>query len=503
MKKVILGASALLFTGAIFAQSPVSQDDLKVQNGSNSVDTQVAVDYATGNGNTGEAIQTGNTNKLQVMQAGTNQSSYSVQADGTGTGDNRARIWQTGEVSAASGVGNAADVRQMGSGNQSTTLQEGDLNEAVTRQGMKDGGASGGNRALIHHGTGQQGEMNYAMIEQDGQDNRAKTRQQFDNNQARTVQEGDDNVAGVFQNSGPDGSDGNTAIAEQYGDENVTRIDQDGSRNKAHSVQEGDLNISNQYQTGDDNTALVDQGADVNPINDFGASQSDLDAFIVTYSDAGYTDGTDNTGMGSTDARALQVQDGDANTGYIGQWGDSSEDSDYAEQNQTGDNNVAYIAQNAHGVSNGGANYGRQDQTGDVNGAILGQNGRNHLAYQRQYGDGNIVSSSQKGDSNLVSTYQSGDENVAFTGQRGLANQTLIVQKSGIADGSGHSFKASQNIPDGMSNGGNTISVLQLGPNGDLMNDGENCDFQEMETLITPGGPGSFDLDAPCGGSGC
>ncbi|RLJ61171.1 hypothetical protein CLV86_2682 [Lacinutrix venerupis] len=502
MKKVILGASALLFTGAMMAQGPVSQDDLKDQSGSNSVDTQIAVDHAGGNGNMGEAIQTGNSNKLQVMQAGTNQSSYSVQADGLGTGDNRARIWQTGEVSAASGVGNAADVRQMGSGNQSTTLQEGDLNEAVTRQGMKDGGASGGNRALIHHGTGQQGEMNYAMIEQDGQDNRARTRQQFDNNQARTVQEGDDNVAGVFQNSGPNGSDGNTAIAEQYGDENVTRIDQDGSRNKAHSVQEGDLNISNQYQTGDDNIALVDQGADVNPINGFGASQATLDA-AISLSDPGYTNGTDNTGMGSTNGRALQVQDGDANTGYIGQWGDSSEDSDYAEQNQTGDSNAAYIAQNAHGSTTGGANYGRQDQTGDSNGAILGQNGRDHKAYQRQYGDSNIVVSSQKGDSNLVSTYQSGDGNVAFTGQRGLANQTLIVQKAGVADGTGHSFKSSQNIPDGMSNGGNTISVLQLGPNGDLMNDGENCDFQEMETLITPGGPGSFDLDAPCGAGGC
>ncbi|AEH00145.1 hypothetical protein [Lacinutrix sp. 5H-3-7-4] len=502
MKKVILGASALLFSGALFAQLP-TQGTLTGQNGTDSVDAQVATDFALGTGNKGEGIQTGNTNKLQVMQAGTNQSSYSVQADGLGTGDNRARIWQTGDVSAVSGEGNAADVRQMGSGNQSTSYQEGDFNEAVTRQGMKDGGASGGNKALIHHGTGQQGEMNYAMIEQDGQTNSATTIQQYDNNQARTIQEGDNNIAGVTQNSGPDGSDGNTALAEQYGDSNATMIDQDGSRNTAHSNQLGDLNVANQIQTGDDNWALTDQGGDVDPISSLGDTQANLDLALSVVSDAGYTNGTDNTGQGSTNGRALQVQDGNANSGYIGQWGDSSEDSDYAEQNQTGDNNAAFIAQNAHGSTTGGANYGRQDQTGDSNIAILGQNGRDHLAYQRQYGDGNIVASSQKGDSNLVSTYQSGDENVAFTGQRGLANQTLIVQKAGVADGSGHSFQASQNLADGMSNGGNTISVLQLGPNGDLTTEGENCDFQDMETLVTPGTPADFNLDAPCGAGGC
>ncbi|RLJ61172.1 hypothetical protein CLV86_2683 [Lacinutrix venerupis] len=500
MKKVILGASALLFSGALFAQLP-TQGSLTGQNGTTSVDAQVAVDHAGGNGNMGEAIQTGNTNKLQVMQAGTNQSSYSVQADGLGTGDNRARIWQTGEVSAASGEGNAADVRQMGSGNQSTSYQEGDFNEAVTRQGMKDGGASGGNKALIHHGTGQQGEMNYAMIEQDGQTNSATTVQQYDNNQARTIQEGDNNIAGLYQNSGPNGSDGNTAIAEQYGDSNVTMIDQDGSRNEAHSVQEGNLNVSNQTQNGNDNVALVDQGADVNSII-FGYTQANFDVTVLQ-ADATYLDGTDNTGLGSTDGRALQVQNGDGNGAYIGQWGDSSEDSDYAEQNQTGNTNSAYINQNAHGSTTGGANYARQDQTGVSNLAVSGQNGRDHKTYQRQYGDVNIAITSQRGDSNLVSTYQSGDGNYAISGQRGLANQTLIVQKSGVADGSGHSFQASQNLADGMANGGNTISVLQLGPNGDLMTEGENCDFQDMETLVTPGTPADFNLDAPCGAGGC
>ncbi|AUC82229.1 curlin [Lacinutrix sp. Bg11-31] len=503
MKKVIFGAAALLFVSASFAQ--VAQSPLTDYNGTVSVDAQLAIDLNGATGNQGEAIQTGNTNKLQVLQAGTNQSSYSVQDDGLGTGDNRARIWQTGDVSGISGVENAADVRQLGSANESTSRQEGDFNEAVTRQGMKDGGLSGGNRALINHGTAENGEYNYAMVEQDGQNNRSKTIQSWDNNEARTVQEGDNNMSGIRQKSGPNGSAGNSALAEQYGNMNATKIYQDGHNNTARSVQEGEQNKSNQTQLGDGNTALVDQGADVEPINAFGSAQADLDNLINTYADSGYSNGPDNTGGGSTKGRALQVQDGNSNTGYIGQWGDSSEDSDYAEQNQTGDDNSAYVAQNAHGSATGGANSSRQDQTGDFNFSGLGQNGRNHLAYTRQNGDGNVAIGSQKGNHNLLSTYQEGDGNWAVSGQRGVDNQTLIVQKSGVADGSGHSFDASQNIADGGANGGNTIQVLQLGPSGDIFGAHEGCDFQDPQDLSMPNGPASFDLDAPCasGTSGC
>ncbi|WP_290696934.1 curlin [Lacinutrix sp.] len=500
MKKVIFGAAALLFSGAIMAQ--VTQDALTDFNGTDSVDAQQAADFSFGSGNQGEGIQSGNTNKLQVLQAGTNQSSYSVQGDGLGAGGNSARIWQTGEVTNVSGEENAADVRQLGTENQSTTVQGGDFNESVTRQGLKDGGLSGFNKASILHGTAEQGEMNFSMIEQDGQTNQARTIQQYDNNQARIVQEGDTNISQLHQNATSNGADGNVAIAEQYGDQNVSQTYQAGSRNTAHSVQEGNMNIVNQTQLGDDNEALVDQGADVEPINSFGDSQADLDAAINTFADSGFTNGNDNTGGGSTAGMALQVQTGSDNLGYIGQWGDSSEASDYAEQNQTGNTNGAYMVQNAHGSATGGANYGRQDQTGDSNFAVAGQNGANHKTYQRQVGDFNAAITSQKGNANLVSTYQSGDGNVALSGQRGVANQTLIVQKSGVADGSGHSFQASQNLADGTPNGGNTISVLQLGPSGDVNGIHEGCDFQDQGTLGTPADIDSFILDAPCG-PGC
>ncbi|WP_452223785.1 curlin [Lacinutrix chionoecetis] len=496
MKKVIFGAAALLFSGAMFAQ--VSQSTLTAQDATDSADAQLAVDLTADDGNYGEAKQTGNTNKLQVLQAGTNQSSYSEQGDGVGTGDNRARIWQTGDVSGISGVDNAADVRQLGSANESTTMQEGDSNEAVTRQGLKDGGLSGGNKALINHGTAENGEFNYAMIEQDGQTNQAWTVQSFDNNEARTVQEGDNNMSGVRQKSGPNGSLGNSALNEQYGDDNSSKIYQDGHTNYAYTAQKGDDNKADQRQVGDFNSAYVDQGQDF-------LSQPDglLGPTLDFFTDAGFTAG--DGGPDSQAGKARQRQNGDGNLAYAGQFGSDDEDSNRAEQNQTGDGNVVYIEQNANGTPTGGANYARQDQVGNGNGAYSGQNGRDHLTYTRQYGNSNITLTSQKGNANLISTYQSGDDNWAETGQRGHDNQALIVQKNDGITG-GHSFKSSQNIADGgMPNGGNTISVLQLGPSGDIMNDGENCDFQDVVNPGMPGGVDGFDLDAPCtpGTAGC
>ena len=497
MKKVIFGAAALLFSGAMFAQAPQSSLT-SVRDASVSQDAQLGVDLAADDGNYGEAIQTGNTNKLQVLQAGTNQSTYSVQGDGLGTGDNRARIWQTGDVSGISGVDNAADVRQLGSGNESSTFQEGDSNEAVTRQGMKDGGLSGGNRALINHGTAENGEFNYAMVEQDGQTNSAWTVQSYDNNEARTIQEGDSNMSGVRQKSGPDGSAGNSAVNEQYGDMNSSKIYQDGHNNTALSVQKGDANKADQRQVGDDNFAVVDQGEGA-----FGGPDGVLGSTLDLWTDSGFTAGSG--GPDSQAGKARQRQNGDGNLAYAGQFGSDGEDSNRAEQNQTGDYNAAYIEQNANGTANGGANYGRQDQVGDGNIAISGQNGKDHLLYTRQYGDNNIALTSQKGQSNLMSTYQEGEDNWAVAGQRGHDNQALIVQKNDGVSG-GHSFSASQNILDGgMPNGGNTISVLQLGPSGDIHTEGENCDFQDVVNPGMPSGVDGFDLDAPCtpGTSGC
>ena len=103
------------------------------------------------NANTGLSIQNGNDNKVRVRQAGTQQSVYTYQDNGSGIGANLARVRQTGAVSSASGVQNAADVIQSGSENQSTTRQEGDYNSAITKQGQNDD-SSANNRGNIRQG---------------------------------------------------------------------------------------------------------------------------------------------------------------------------------------------------------------------------------------------------------------------------------------------------------------------------------------------------------------
>ncbi|WP_452221170.1 curlin, partial [Lacinutrix salivirga] len=403
-----------------------------------------------------------------------------------------------------------ADVRQRGTDNQSTSIQEGDFNEAITRQGMKEAtlGVSEGNRAKIHHGIGQQGESNFAMIEQDGKDNSAKTVQVYDNSDARTVQEGDDNVADIRQDAGPNQSAGHEALLEQYGDDNVSRMRQNGSaRNTARSVQLGDDNKSNQNQTsnaasGIGNDAVVDQGSGAGGV--FTASAPGIYAGLLGVDNV--ANGTFN--QGSAKAEALQNQSGTENEAYIGQFGIASDQGNYAEQNQDGERNAAAIVQNAFGSSGGGDNYARQDQDGDDNVAGIAQNGVDHLAYQRQYGDNNSALSTQRGNDNHLSTYQGGDGNAVETGQRGTMNTILVVQKE--QGWGGHSYKVSQNLPGGTPvgspNGGNIADILQLGPDGDFAADAEGCDFQDPADLVCPDGLNSFDIANPCDdgtGNGC
>ncbi|WP_055446648.1 hypothetical protein [Lacinutrix mariniflava] len=517
MKKVIFGAAALLFSGALMAQTnDVNAGTMTGINGTSAVDADYVSPLAASSfgGNSGESIQNGNGNKVMVRQAGIFNSTYTDQADGLGSGGNQARIWQTGEVlPPPSAFNNEADVRQRGTNNKSTSIQEGDFNEAITRQGMKEGtlGLSKDNVALIHHGTGQQGEANFAMTEQDGEGNSSKTVQQFDNSDARTIQEGDFNIGDIKQNAGPDSSAGHEALLEQYGDSNVSRMRQNGdNRNTARSVQVGDSNLSNQNQTsvggsGVGNNALVDQGTNF-PFAAYGNSQSAL-AGVDNITNAGFNGDSEN-------AEALQNQVGNANDAYIGQFGDGSSVGNHAAQNQNGQSNEAGIIQNAFGNANGGDNYARQDQgemgvsTGDSNIAHIGQNGTDHKAYQRQYGDSNSALSTQRGTMNYTSTYQGGNGNALETGQRGTMNEILVVQKE--QGWGGHSYKVSQNLPGGTPvgnpNGGNVADILQLGPNGDFATDGEGMDFQSNQNVVSPNAlNATWDIANPCGapGSGC
>ena len=162
MKKVVLSAIAL-FVGAI-GFSQVTDGD-----GNSSSDPTViaALPGAGAGANTGLSVQYGNAQRVRVRQAGTRQSAYTVQDNGSGAGGNQAFVRQTGAVGPNSGVLNAAEVLQSGTTNSSLTRQEGDRNKANTRQGQNND-ASANNKAYIRQGNANQAERNFAQIDQDG-----------------------------------------------------------------------------------------------------------------------------------------------------------------------------------------------------------------------------------------------------------------------------------------------------------------------------------------------
>ncbi len=493
MKKVFFGAAALLCSGAIFAQA--NQGPLEDINGGVSTDAEVvaAEAGAASTANTGWSMQNGNDQKVYVRQAGTNMSVFTDQGDGDGTGGNQARIWQTGAVSAASGIENAADVRQFGTENQSTTRQEGDRNEAVTRQGLNDA-ASASNKALIRQGTADQAENNYAAIEQDGTENQAWTRQTYDNSEARTVQVGNKNAAKVIQVANPNDSAGHSAIVEQYGDENSAVTMQNGSaRNAARTAQLGNGNQSFQTQSssaasGLGNNADVDQGT--------GQVVSTLVTDIYFGGLENVDDITSGGGFNGTSTAGLAIQDqtGENNNAFIGQFGSADADSNYAEQNQSGKDNEALTVQNAFGAADGG-NYSRQDQSGEANQAGISQIGSMNRAYQRQNDANNIALTTQRGWNHVVNTYQDGHgANVVTTAQRGDKNTILAVQRGG------HSYSVEQNVQEGLetTNGGNIADILQLGPNGDFEHDGIECEFEDPKSPNMDFDIQDFNIANPC-----
>jgi len=486
MKKVMLSAAALMIGAIGFAQV-------------SGAPTAVAVPAQAGaaaGANTGESIQNGNDNRVWVRQAGTSQSVYTNQNDGAGTGGNLARVRQMGAVQATSGVENLAEVLQSGDLNQSTTFQEGDRNNAVTRQGQNDN-SSASNMAMIRQGTGQNAEDNFAAIDQDGDGNSAWTRQTFDNSDAWTRQDGDGNKSEIDQNAGPNGTDGHLAEAEQVGDGNMSIINQSGAgaRNTARTFQSGNDNYAEQMQTtdaaagGTGNTAIIAQG-----------NVTTGHTFSSIYFDLINVDDIENgsQSLGSFGGQAYQDQSGSDNDADIRQFGDDPANANYAEQNQSGSGNSAFVVQNLYGTPSGAGNYARQDQDGTNSSAGIGQNGFDHKAYQRQSGDDNVALSTQRGEDNLVNTYQDGDGNRGMTAQRGQNNQILLVQRGG------HSYSVTQNLPNGspvgMPNGGNVADVLQLGPDGDFATDGILCEFPDMNTPGDPNMPNDFDIDDVCPG---
>jgi len=496
MKKVILSAVALMIATVGFAQVTDTSGD------TSPVVTLVPNLSPDPLANTGLSIQNGDNNKVRVRQAGTEQSVYTHQDNGSGLGGNLARVMQTGAVNANSGIGNKANTMQSGTANQSTTVQEGDLNESITRQGRIHNDASSGNKAKIRQGIGQQAEKNYAAIDQDGDNNQASTLQIYDNSDAWTQQLGDENKSMVVQNAGPNGSDGHYAMNEQLGDRNESFITQSGlgGRNTATNQQVGDDNKGKQYQTTDavagsaGNRAGMQQGIDAGHSYALTPLTGGLFGPLGTIDSEAIPVFTST--LKSYGAVGFQIQSGHENAADMLQAGGSVGDSNYGEQQQSDDNNEAAMIQGHLGA--GGNNYAKQQQAGSDNYAGLGQSGSGMKALQTQIGDNNYALSSQRGETHLLNVHQRGDNNYATTAQGGLGNRALVVQRDG------KSYSVEQNLDLGrfnLSAGGNQADILQLGPNGDFGTDGIDCDFDaELDPTMNYDVPG-FDLGTIC--SGC
>lgn len=501
MKKMIFGAAALMIGGVVLAQDSMQDSADFLQQGPRET---VMNKSANANANAAETYQLGNNNKVRVAQAGTLQTAYVSQDNGsTGVGANLAMIQQTGEVGPLSGVENAAEIKQSGEANAVRIGQQGDKNEAVAYQG--NGGfnagptgdkSSTGNVALIQQGDGEQAEFNASETYQDGDTNFIFVEQTSDRNTAFAEQIGDDNKLVIDQNSAPNLSDGHLAVSSQFGNRNEGVIDQKGTAqnggdtgaNTAQLAQSGDDNSSKQLQNTIANegvqgeTGRVYQGL-------FGSSvrgnldndgQANAGGSTNVFDQLNEVDSAlDLNGIvsqgGSVGAEAIQMQTGKMNAAAIAQFGGSLSAQNRAQQNQSGWNQDALIVQNGTGSE---GNYAFQDQSDDDNVAAIGQDGGGNMAQQVQDGKRNNAFSSQVGDDHKVSTLQTGNDSRLETLQNGTANAIVISQ----ADG--QSAWVEQNAGEGAAFGGNQAGIIQVGPNGSFPSDlGDatlNCNFTDI-----------------------
>ncbi len=476
MKKVILCATALLIGGVAMAQDGAVAPKKAVEATPN---IAIAPDL---NANYGVSSQDGTSNKVYVAQAGSRQSVWTVQSNGTGIGGNQISVTQTGLVTPGeSGIENVVEARQMGTGNSSQIAQQGDYNNALTEQGLTEDD-SANNVASIVQGVANQAENNEAYVKQDGDGNNSFTKQTFDNNESSTIQNGTENLASVMQQANPNQSAGHSAtvnqdgmrnqatVGQSEGDRNTSVANQDGNDNRTYQTQtggsfaelaqDGTNNASTQNQDGSGNIGLVDQGS--NALNSqIGTWDVNQGVMTSIYDYTGTPNGDSKNGI------AFQDQTGDDNKAYIGQF-DGIGTANSAEQIQNGDGNTAYMKQNSYTSAgdntngDGGGNIGKQMRTNNGSIAGLVQLGRRNVAVQNQHRNDDVFSI-QDGRRNLLNTVQAGGQNIAHTIQIGDDNQAFVTQNMG------QGYVVEQGLNSLMSSG-NTVQVHQYGPGGAIPN---------------------------------
>ncbi len=473
MKKLLFGAAALMIGGVALGQTTSESSEANFVDtpvlvtagfpamDASTIETADALPQAFGLGpNTGYSTQNGNNNLVRARQAGDFNSMYATQ-DGDG---NLVSMRQTGDVPSGgffiSAIDNDAQANQFGDNNDARIEQQGDLNDAQVYQENTGAAGSMGNAADIQQGTAQNAENNYAGIDQRGNENSARILQTWDNSDALAMQNGTNNKVEIKQQADPENSLGQEALSEQLGVDNEGLIKQlsDGSagRNYARLFQEGNNNKSDQTQTTTDNVlgneALVNQGSNI-LLDDANTTAQ----FAAVNAVDDISNGIES--QVSSYSEAIQVQSGHSNLAETHQFGDgnSASNGDYSKQTQDGEGNEAYVFQNIFGSPTGRGNSVEQNQMGDDNYVATGQNGRRNDITISQDGDDNYAVSTQRGRDHVVDALQTGEFNALETAQRGDMN-TIVVRQDGDI---GQSWKAEQNVPGGLPDGGNTLDVFQ------------------------------------------
>lgn len=374
MKKVILGAAALLFTGVLFAQ------------------------------NTSTSSQSGDDQRVYVRQAGTELSSDITQGNGSGSGHNRAMVMQRGD-------GNSSAIDQEGTSNQAYVDQANFTPptdaQAVINQG-KTNTASANNKARIeqHGGTGS-----ITTINQDGDKNEARAHQDDTGSTITVTQNGNKNRSLVYQLPFY-ASSNNLAEIVQTGDENCSTAAQDGEDNELYATQIGDKNKADQAQEGDGNYASVYQEADENTAR----QHQDGDGNVASAVQHAIT------GLGQFNY-VEQNQTGDDNEAYSDQdgWGG------YVRQDQTGNDN--YAEANQYAAGSGNKIYQRQFGSNNSITSMQYSGSDNKVATYQD--DDNVGTTWQAGNGNhalLVQKSQGGAGHIASIAQNGNGNMADVLQ---------------------------------------------------------------------------
>ncbi|MEO9503445.1 MULTISPECIES: hypothetical protein [Nonlabens] len=339
---------------------------------------------------------------------------------------------QVSPTAGATVGGNYSNIDQKGIGSDALVQQQGTANASFIEQT----GTDAGNRNSVDvlqwgNVSALSGEENYSEIKQNGAGNNFTVTQQGDKNEVFGTQTGLDNTAIVQQ-----GAD----LAQQAQD-NLALVNQDGKGNFAEVQQRYDNNESTITQNNDavngvGNRSYQSQISDGNqtPGHKAIGTQYGDDNEIVQSQNSEYQPfGGNNYAEANQGDAAITAERAFSQQVQSGGYNNAystqygSDNTSFQEQN--GLVNTAEVHQNIS--STGGDNYAEQYQVGGLNEAYINQNGQNHSASQEQYGVLNetiVIQSGGQMVGNQALTIQNGMNNDSYVNQMANGNIADVDQ---------------------------------------------------------------------------